>query len=681
MPAMISAATSPVSPVPDAHVPLKTIFGFDSFRDGQESIIAQLLAGHSALAVFPTGSGKSLCYQLPALMLEGMTLVVSPLIALMKDQIDFLQQKGVQAARLDSSLTADEARTVWDDLWNGRLKLLYVAPERFASERFIQRLRRATISLMVIDEAQCISEWGHNFRPDYLKLARLSRELAAERVLALTATATASVANDICRAFNIAPEAYINTGFHRPNLTMRALPCRASERDALLLSRLHERPRGATIVYVTLQRTAEEIAEYLCTQGLHARAYHAGLDAETRHGVQDAFMASPDAVVVATIAFGMGIDKADIRYVYHYNMPKSLENYMQETGRAGRDGVDSCCDLFVCPGDIATLENFSYGDTPTLTAVQGVLTHILAAPDRFDLSVHTLSADYDMRALVVSTLLTYLELEGVIAATGPRYNEYRFQPQRSSAEMLAPFNAERQRFLRAMFAKASKGRVWFSLDIAATAATLGEPRERLIAALNYFEEQGDLILKVAGLRLGYRFVQRPTSADTLARTLHTRFLRSEARDIARLGQVVALASMSGCTVRHILSYFGETLDADCGHCDRCLAEAIPPMPPIEETALTSHHEALIAELAAESHPALASSRQLTRFLCGLPSPSASKARLTRDPRFGRLAHMRFGTVLTTAERVVNTLPQLALARRPAEGSMPIPVSPQEGPTL
>ncbi len=631
---------------------LKTVFGFDTFRAGQQDVIDRLLEGESALAVFPTGGGKSLCYQLPALQLEGMTLVVSPLIALMKDQIDFLVSKGVRAARLDSSLSAEEARSVWDDLWNGRLKLLYVAPERFASERFIERLRRSVISLMVIDEAHCISEWGHNFRPDYLKLAALAKDLNAERVLTLTATATASVADDICRSFSIAPHAYINTGFHRPNLMMRTVPCHASERDGLLLDRLRDRTRGATIVYVTLQKTAERVAGLVCAGGIPARAYHAGMEGDDRHAVQDWFMASPDAVVVATIAFGMGIDKSDIRYVYHYNMPKSLENYMQETGRAGRDGAASCCDLMVCPDDIATLENFSYGDTPTLASVQDVIAHLSSLPDAFDVSVYELSAAHDMRSLVLSTLLTYLELEGVLVSTGPLYNEYRFQPHRSSAEMLADLDEDRQRFLRKMFAKAKKGRTWFALDIAATAAALNERRERIVSALNYFEDRGDLTLKVAGLRRGYRFVQRPSDPDTVAQTLHARFQESETRDIARIGQVVALASMDGCTVRHVLDYFGESLAADCGHCDRCLGEPIAPLPAHHDATLSGDDMAVIHALVKEQHAALASPRQLTRFLCGLTSPAASRARLGRDDRFGRFTHMRFQVVMKAVESVM-----------------------------
>lgn len=628
---------------------LKDIFGFSDYRPGQQTVIEHLLAGQSALAVFPTGSGKSLCYQLPAVQFDGMTLVVSPLIALMKDQIDFLVGKGVRAARLDSSLTSEEARQVWDDLWNARLKLLYVAPERFASERFIQRLRRASISLMVIDEAHCISEWGHNFRPDYLKLAAVAHDLGVQRVLALTATATPAVAEDICESFAIAPDAYVNTGFHRPNLTMRAAPCGHADRTERLLQRLRERPAGATIVYVTLQKTAEEVAAFLCANGLTAKPYHAGLDGETRHAVQDWFMASRDAIVVATIAFGMGIDKPDIRYVYHYNMPKSLENYMQETGRAGRDGLPACCDLLVCPDDVATLENFSYGDTPTREATSGLIEHLLSQPDTFDVSVYQLSSASDVRTLVVATLLTYLELEGIIASTGPFYNEYKFQPHRSSSEMLDGLNAERQQFVRGLFKRARKGRTWFSIDITSAAEAMDEKRERVMAALNYFEEQGDLTLKVGGVRQSYRFLSRPGSPGALIDAIHDRFQKSEQRDIARIKQVVELATTASCTVRHVLNYFGERLEGDCEHCDRCLAESIPPMPPSDADVLTKQDLAVVAEVMTDPHECLATPRQVARFLCGLRTPAMSRARLTRDPRFGHLATRRFATVLDAAE--------------------------------
>src|ERR1041384_1466088 len=257
-------------------------FGFDGFRAGQDQVVEALLAGRSALAVFPTGAGKSLCYQLPALLLEGMTVVVSPLIALMKDQIDFLQRSGIEASRLDSSLDAAEQRKIFERLRAGSLKLLYVAPERFNNERFLAQLARARIALFAVDEAHCISEWGHNFRPDYLKLAERARELDAQRVLALTAPATPAVVADIRAGFGIEEADAVVTGFYRPNLTLLTTPLTAAQRDARLLERLRERPSGSTIVYVTLQRTSLRVAAFLAAAGLPARPYHAGMNSEER---------------------------------------------------------------------------------------------------------------------------------------------------------------------------------------------------------------------------------------------------------------------------------------------------------------------------------------------------------------------------------------------------------------
>src|SRR6188768_803608 len=355
---------------------LRDVFGFADFRVGQDEIVEAVLAREDVLAVMPTGAGKSLCYQLPALMLEGVTVVVSPLIALMKDQIDLLARQGVEAARLDSSLDAAEQREIFDHLRAGSLKLLYVAPERFNNERFLAQLAQTPISLFAVDEAHCISEWGHNFRPDYLKLAARARELGAERVLALTATATPAVVADICAGFGIAAEETVVTGFYRPNLTMLTTPARAGEREQLLIDRLRERPTGSTIVYVTLQRTALRVASLLAAAGLPARPYHAGLSPEDRVATQEWWTASPGNIVVATIAFGMGIDKADVRYVYHLNLPKGLESYSQEIGRAGRDGEPAVCELYACQDDIPTLENFAFGDTPTPEAIAGLLDDV-----------------------------------------------------------------------------------------------------------------------------------------------------------------------------------------------------------------------------------------------------------------------------------------------------------------
>lgn len=629
----------------DAGILLRETFGFAELRPGQASVIEKLIAGQSVLAVFPTGGGKSLCYQLPALMMDGLTVVVSPLIALMKDQIDFLHSRGVPASRLDSSLDLQTYRQVWDDLRAGTTKLLYVSPERFQNERFMARLKGLNISMMAIDEAHCISEWGHNFRPDYLKLAAIQKQLGVGRILALTATATPAVATGIRAAFEIAESDYVYTGFHRPNLLLRMTPVTAAQRDGHLLQRLAHHPAGATVVYVTLQKTAERVARTLANAGHATRAYHAGMKTEERTAVQEWFMDSEQGVVVATIAFGMGIDKADIRYVYHYNLPGALENYAQEIGRAGRDGEPSVCELLACPDDAVTLQNFSYGDTPSLGSVRSFVTELVSYGERFDVSRYHLSRRHDIRTLVVATLLTYLELEGVLASTSPFYDTYKFKPARSSAEILARFNPERADFLRRVLSCSKKARTWFSIDLTESAERLGEPRQRLVSALEFLKDAGDLELKVSGVRHGYRVAQPPANVEELVQRLHHRFAESEARDIARISRVLALAGQETCVTGALLSYFGEDLGGPCGHCDRCLGEAIPPMPERQPVVLTSAQEHAVQVVCSQTSPALQTARQRARMLCGLSSPGAVTGKLRRLPEWGVLGHVPFDEVL------------------------------------
>jgi ATP-dependent DNA helicase RecQ len=644
---------------------LKETFGFDSFREGQEAVIAQILEGNSVLAVFPTGAGKSLCYQLSALLLDGLTLVISPLIALMKDQIDFLHKRNIPAARLDSSIDLEEVRRIDAELRADRLKLLYVAPERFSNERFIQKLRGLKISLMVIDEAHCISEWGHNFRPDYLKLARTARALGIQRVLTLTATATPAVANDICREFGIAAEAFVHTGFYRPNLTLLVTPSRADEQINLLLARLVDRPRGPTIVYVTLQRTAETVADALCKKGFPARPYHAGLAKEERETVQDWFMGSSDAIVVATIAFGMGIDKSDIRYVYHYNLPKSLEGYSQEIGRAGRDAKNSICEILACDRDLIVLENFTYGDTPDSESVGRIVDAIVRHSGDFDLSLYEFSRLYDVRPLVAGTLLTYLELADVIEATEPFYNEYQFCPLKPSREIISKFDSARGEFLNGLFSGATKGKKWFTIDLSATISRLGTTRSRIIKALTYLEEQGDLTLKVAGLRQGYRMKTAPIDISALKQQLIQRFETRERNDIDRVRQVVELAEYPGCIVRHLLEHFGEDLGRDCGHCSSCSGDSSRVIRAAREASQVKLDQEKMTALQKEIPEALGSVRQIARFFCGLNSPSMTQAKLNKHPEFGSLAEVPFHLVMKAAERVLRPKPISSPRRTPA----------------
>ena len=445
---------------------LQQHFGFTEFKTGQRRVVDNLVAGNSSLAVFPTGGGKSLCYQLPALIFDGLTVVVSPLIALMKDQIDQLQTRGIVAVRLDSSLNTEEYQGAMSLIRSGEAKILYVAPERFFNERFRNSLDGIKISLFAVDEAHCISQWGHNFRPDYLKLALIAQQLRVERILALTATATPAVQKDICDAFEIASDDVVCTSFFRPNLHINTRVVNDGRRLNLLIDELKCQPHGATIVYVTLQKTAELVATALTDAGLEARAYHAGMDSGTRTQIQEWFMHEPDKIVVATIAFGMGIDKRDIRCVFHYNVPKSIENYAQEIGRAGRDGEASRCEMFVVPEDRITLENFVYGDTPTELAVTKFVSAIASLPDEFYISHFKLGNECDIRSVVIKTLLTYLELDGLLESTAPRYETFSFKPLVTSVELLSNFTGEKQQFARKLLACSVKKRTWYSIDVA-----------------------------------------------------------------------------------------------------------------------------------------------------------------------------------------------------------------------
>lgn len=335
---------------------LKSTFGYGSFRPLQREICEATLAGRDVFALLPTGGGKSLCFQLPALVRPGLTIVVSPLIALMKDQVDQLQASGVAATFLNSTLDADESRARLRGLHRGEFKLLYVAPERLMLDGWAENLKNWNVSCLAIDEAHCVSEWGHDFRPEYRQLAKLRKTLPEIPAIALTATATERVREDVITHLQLRePEVFV-ASFNRPNLTYRVVPKDQPLKQIIDFVRKREHESG--IIYCATRATAERVAEALAGRGFSARAYHAGLDAGERARNQEQFLRDDARIVCATIAFGMGINKPNVRWVIHHDLPKNIEGYYQETGRAGRDGLPGDCLLLFSPGDIAKQTHF-----------------------------------------------------------------------------------------------------------------------------------------------------------------------------------------------------------------------------------------------------------------------------------------------------------------------------------
>ena len=345
---------------------LKQYFGFDTFKGDQEAIIRNVLAGNDTFVLMPTGGGKSLCYQLPSLIMEGTAIVISPLIALMKNQVDVIngmsEEEGL-AHYLNSSLNKAAIDLVKEDILSGKTKLLYVAPESLTKDEYVDFLKSVKISFYAIDEAHCISEWGHDFRPEYRRIRPIVNEIGKAPIIALTATATDKVRTDIKKSLGILDAQEFKSSFNRPNLyyEVRQKPGNDDATNAQIVKFIRQNPGKSGIIYCLSRKKVEELAAVLCTNDIKAAPYHAGLDSATRNKTQDDFLQEDIDVIVATIAFGMGIDKPDVRFVIHYDIPKSLEGYYQETGRAGRDGGEGKCVAFYRYKDLKKLEKFMEG--------------------------------------------------------------------------------------------------------------------------------------------------------------------------------------------------------------------------------------------------------------------------------------------------------------------------------
>ncbi len=577
--------------------------------------------------MLPTGHGKSLCYQAAATLLGGLSVVVSPLIALMRDQVEALARLGIPAARFDSSIPDEERAQTLRLAEAGELRLLFLAPESLDNPSLDALLSRARLSLCVVDEAHCVSEWGHSFRPDYLRLPRWWRRHGFRSLLALTATATPRVRRDLAAAFGIAPDHVLALSPYRPNIR-RVVAAPAAEGRApvtFLLEFLRDPSHRPAIVYARTRKGAETLAGFLTREGLSAACYHAGQPAELRARLQDDALANRLEVLVATIAFGMGVDKPDVRAVVHANLPSSPESYLQESGRAGRDGEPCTSLVLLDGGDFVEARNRVFASEPDAEGVLRCVRWLLPAPRRV-VSLWELGTTCDVPEDVVSRALDRLTELGAVEVEAEGSKFYKARPLFSLAEILG--GREERECARLRWLDAHReGEVEEAAE--AWGCSYGEAMEQLREC----EAAGEwkLTLRQRALCLRALPTPSPVTAREVAEELSAAYARRRERELARLDRLVEMLTAPACLNDALERYFmGEEPCADapsfpCGRCAFCLGEATS-MPPYAPPAAPVFAPGELPDLQREA--------QRRRFLLGLSSPGLMARRLWKHELYG-----------------------------------------------
>jgi len=561
---------------------LKIHFGYESFLPGQEAAIDNLLQKKNTVVVLPTGGGKSLIFQLPALILEGVTIVISPLIALMKDQVDSLDKIGIPATFINSALTPAEANKRLEKIQQGFYKIVYIAPERFYNQIFVTELKDIKVSLFAIDEAHCISQWGHDFRPSYLRLKEAIKLVGSPPVVALTATATPEVRDDIVKQLNLTEAELVITGFARPNLQLAVVPSANGQKIENIVNLLTTNPEiGSGIVYVGTRAKADELVEVLMDNYVKAVVYHAGMDASSRDWVQEQFMRGEARVVVATNAFGLGINKKDLRFVIHHDLPGTIEAYYQEAGRAGRDGKPSFCLLFYNKQDRYLREFFIKGDNPDPKIIIEI----------YDFLLRRAGLEIEPQA---SILITYAEIAQNLSDTVPEMaigtalkilekENYITRPNEKNSSSYLKFKKDWPEILKSLGTRAKS-----QLEIV---SKLGEKYHRdLASGWEFSPEEVAIVLKVKKdslLRTIKKLAEkdlvhyRPPFRGTEIKILKVvepedlnldfKALKAKAdRAYEKLAEMENYVYSLDCRQTYILNYFGEAKAQACGKCDNCL---------------------------------------------------------------------------------------------------------------
>lgn len=645
---------------PDEHL---ARFTLSAFRPGQRDVIEAVFAGKDCVCIMPTGGGKSLCYQLPAIARAGVALVVSPLIALMKDQVDGLISLGLRASFINSSLPPDEQHDRIARMQSGELDLVYVAPERFRSRRFVQALAATKIQLLAVDEAHCISEWGHDFRPDYARLGQYRRQLGSPQTIALTATATPDVREDIVRQLGLDSPRTFMAGFARPNLHYEVTTVGgAKDKDAVLLDFLNDTP-GSGIIYVSARKRCEEVAETVARTGRRVGIYHAGLMPDQRRQAQEDFMRGKVEVVIATVAFGMGIDKADVRFVVHYNMPGSIESYYQEAGRAGRDGQPARCLLIYAPGDRYTQQFFiesSYPSPDVVHRVYDFLRELDADPIELTQQEIKTRLQLDVGAEGVGACFQLLEKAAALERLEPMENRAIVRLNTDTVHLvdLLPATAKVQRkVLSALEQLVGDERfedVYFhprslpprlELDSAAVARALRELQK--LECFDYVPPFRGRAVRI--LQPQREFGQLEIDWET--------YQKRKDSEYEKLDHIIRYAKSRGCRQLEILHYFGDMSTTKCGHCDRCDQSQQPGSTTATPQPTSAQHADLLRTVRiALSGVARTDGRfgkqVIAQMLGGSKSSKLAKFKLDRLSTFNLLGHLRQSDIVTLLESLV-----------------------------
>ena len=572
----------------DARTELHRYFGFPDFRGGQADAITAVLNGNDALVLMPTGGGKSLCYQVPALVLPGLTLVVSPLISLMKDQVDQLEARGIKAAFINSSIDSGEAARRLEAAQSGTVKLLYIAPERFDSPAFREQLKTLDVSLFAVDEAHCVSQWGYDFRPSYLRLGAVRDALSCPAI-ALTATATEEVRRDVMRQLRLRDPAVVVRGFNRTNLGWHVVSARNdAEKDELLLRLLRQQTEGVSIVYASTRKAVDSLADMLNRAGMRCAGYHAGVADVERQRLQEAFMAEDVRVVVATNAFGMGIDKPNVRLVVHYTMPATLEAYYQEAGRAGRDGRRADCVLLHSYRDRFTHEFLIEQTYPPAENVRAVWRALRAravdgiavtTPEELARAAKLEGGERNAEA-ALRVLAEFGALRNVGRGPGRPWVRLIASPERIRRELSGAEHARELALLRALYRYAGQ-EIYRGRELGRGAlAALPGGRTDAAALLTGLHARGFLEWRPWPDTQGIQLLQDvPETALPVDWGTITARKRREER---RLQRMQGYAYLEGCRRGYVLDYFGDP-DAmeQCGDCDNCGGEAVRLLPDAE----------------------------------------------------------------------------------------------------